>query len=145
MANLKNIKKGDKVILRMFTGAFVEAKVVEMADAKKIGFTNKKGIKMVFDKATGKQISPEPKKPQFANFIEEYDEAAEKEGLAKKNNKSSKKVTPKTEKPAKKTTVKKKAAPVEEPEIEEDEDFEEEEELDEEEYEEDDDEYEEVE
>lgn len=151
MANLKNIKKGDKVILRMFTGAFVEAKVVEMADAKKIGFTNKKGIKMVFDKATGKQITPEPKKPQFANFIEEYDEEAEKEGLAKKNNKSSKKkVTAKTKDKPAKAAAKKKAKPVEEPEIEEDEDFEEnDEELDDEYADEDelddDDEYEEVE
>lgn len=85
MANLKDIKKGDKVILRMFTGAFIEAKVVEMADAKKIGFTNKSGVKMVFDKATGKQIAPEPKNPKYANFIEEYDEEAEAEGLAKKN------------------------------------------------------------
>lgn len=84
MAGLNNVKKGDKVILRMFTGAFVETKEVEMADANRIGFTNKKGIKMTFDKATGKQISPEPKSPKFANFIEEYSEEAEAEGIAKK-------------------------------------------------------------
>ena len=84
MANLNNIKKGDKVILRMFTGAFVETKVVEMADANRIGFTNKKGIKMTFDKSTGKQISPEPKAAKFANYIEEYSEEAEAEGIAKK-------------------------------------------------------------
>ena len=64
MANLKNIKKGDKVILRLFTGAFVGAKVVEKADAKQIGFTNVKGVKMIFDKATGKQISPKIRKKQ---------------------------------------------------------------------------------
>ena len=106
MANLKSIKKGDKVLLRMFTGAFVDVKVVEMADAKKIGFTNKKGIKMVFSRETGKQIIPEPKQPKFANFIEPYDadvEAAER----------AKKCAPKAPKPAKKQkSVKSKATEV---------------------------------
>ena len=109
MADLKSIKKGDKVILRMFTGAFVEAKVVEMADAKKIGFTNKKGIKMVFDKKTGKQISPEPKSEKFANFLTEYDEQVEAEALAKKNGGKKAEEPKATEKPAAK--AKKKAAP----------------------------------
>lgn len=107
MANLKSIKKGDKVILRMFTGAFVEAKEVEMADAKKIGFTNKKGIKMVFDKETGKQIAPEPKNPKFANFIDDYDEKVEAEGLAKRAAKSKKTEEPKVETPKKKAAPKK--------------------------------------
>lgn len=84
MAELKGIKKGDKVLLRMFTGAFVETKVVEMADAKKIGFTNKSGVKMVFDKKTGKQVSPEPKAEKFANYIDPYDEGVEAEELKKK-------------------------------------------------------------
>ena len=84
MANLKSIKKGDKVILRMFTGAYVEAKEVEKADAKSLSFTNKKGIEMKFDKATGKQISPEPKKPVYANYVEEWTQEAEDEGKAKK-------------------------------------------------------------
>lgn len=128
MANLKSIKKGDKVMLRMFTGAFVEAKVVEMADAKKIGFTNKNGVKMIFDKETGKQITPEPKKPQFANYLEEYDADVEAEELAKKKNKPAKKkeekpTSEKPEKPAKKSS-KKKAKPVEE-EPEDDDEFEE--------------------
>ncbi len=104
MANLKNIKKGDKVILRMFTGAFVEAKTVEMADAKKIGFTNKKGIKMVFDKATGKQIAPEPKNEKFANYLDDYDADVEAEALAKRNKKAAEPEKPaKAEKPAKKS------------------------------------------
>ena len=94
MANLKNIKKGDKVILRLFTGAFVEAKVVEMADAKKIGFTNKAGVKMVFDKATGKQITPEPKNARFANYLDDWDEKTEKEEAAKKLKKKEQKSAP---------------------------------------------------
>ena len=84
MAELKGIKKGDKVLLRMFTGAFVETKVVEMADAKKIGFTTKSGVKMVFDKKTGKQVSPEPKAEKFANYIDPYDKGVEAEELKKK-------------------------------------------------------------
>ena len=135
MAELKSIKKGDKVLLRMFTGAFVEAKTVEMADAKKIGFTNKAGVKMVFDKATGKQILPEPKKPQFANFLTEYDEDVEAEALAKKNKpKKSKAATPKkAAKPAPKKSSKKPVEVEEEEEYEDDEDFEEEEDEEEEE------------
>lgn len=117
MANLKNIKKGDKVILRMFTGAFVEAKEVEMADAKRVGFTNKKGIKMVFDKATGKQVQPEPKSEKFANYIEEYDADVEKAEIEKKASKAKKSATAtaKAEKPAKaaKKSTSKKAKEVE--------------------------------
>lgn len=131
MADLKGIKKGDKVILRMFTGAFVEAKVVEMADAKKIGFTNKKGIKMVFDKNTGKQVSPEPKNEKYANFITEYDEQLEAEALMKKNGgkkaeapKPAKKAAEKpADEPKKKATKSKKKADPEP--AAEDEDFEE--------------------
>lgn len=97
MAELKSIKKGDKVMLRMFTGAFVEAKEVEMADAKKIGFTNKKGVKMVFDRKTGKQISPEPKSEKFANFIEVYDAKVEAEELDKKKKAAEKSSQKRTE------------------------------------------------
>ena len=121
MADLKSIKKGDKVILRMFTGALVEAKTVEMADAKKIGFTNKKGIKMVFDKKTGKQVSPEPKNEKYANYITEYDEQVEAEALMKKNGgkkpAAPKATAKKAEKPApKKATKSKKKAADPEPE-----------------------------
>lgn len=86
-ANLKKLKKGDKVNLFMFTGAFVESKVIEMADAKKIGFTNKKGIKMTFDKETGKQIDPKPKKETYANYIDVYDAKVEAAAEAKRANK----------------------------------------------------------
>ena len=123
MANLKNIKKGDKVILRLFTGAFVGAKVVEKADAKQIGFTNVKGVKMIFDKATGKQISPEPKKPQFASYLDLYDEKVEKEEAAKKVRKPKEdKKKAKVTAPAKKTSSKPKTKKVV---IEDDDEFEE--------------------
>lgn len=84
MASLKKIKKGDKVILHLFTGAYVGTRTVEMADETKIGFTNKDGKKMIFDKATGKQKKPEPRKDQYASFITPYDPKVEAEGIAKK-------------------------------------------------------------
>lgn len=105
MANLKSIKKGDKVLLRMFTGAFVDAKVVEMADAKRIGITNNSGVKMVFNRETGKQMTPEPKQPKFANFIEPYDADVEAAERAKKH-------APKAAKPKKQKSVKSEATEV---------------------------------
>lgn len=124
MANLTSIKKGDKVLLRMFTGAFVEAKEVEKADKNTISFTNKKGVVMTFSKKTGKQIEPEPKSEKFANYIEEYDADVETEELKKKKNKA----TPKKKKASKKSVkevevVKSKV--IDEPEDDEDDDYEE--------------------
>lgn len=114
MANLKSLKKGDKVILRMFTGAFVSAKTVEMADEKRIGLTNSSGKKMTFSKESGKQISPAPKSDRFASYVEVYDPEVEAEEKAKKNK-------PHTKKGEKKQPVSKKAKPVSK----EDDDFEE--------------------
>jgi len=119
MANLKSIKKGDKVILRMFTGAFVDAKVVEMADAKRIGVTNNSGVKMVFSRETGKQITPEPKQPKFANFIDPYDADVEAAERAKKH------APRKTSKPKKQKSVKSQATEVDPDAIGEDDGFEE--------------------
>ena len=121
MANLKSIKKGDKVILRMFTGAYVDTKTVEMADAKKIGFNAKNGTKMVFSKETGKQVSPEPKNDKYANYLDEYDAVVEAEEAVKKNKPKTKKAD-KTKATAAKKSTKSKAEPEE---VEDDDDFEE--------------------
>lgn len=86
MANLDTIKKGDKIILRMFTGAFVGAKTVAMADDTKIGIISSGGVKMIFSKATGKQLKPQPKNEKFANYVEAYDADVEATELAKKAN-----------------------------------------------------------
>lgn len=102
---IKDIKKGDKVILRLFTGAFSGVKEVEKADASNIYLTTGKGPSK-FSKKTGKMIEPAPKSERFASYIEEYDEKIAKAEMDKKAKATSKK------KPAKK--VAKKAKPVDE-------------------------------
>lgn len=131
MANLKNIKKGDKVIMRLFTGAFSGVKVVEKADANFIYFTTGKGMSK-FSRKTGKMIDPAPKTEAYANYIEEYDADVEAEEVAKKENarvaRAEKLAAKKAEEKAAKKAAKKKKKP--EPEEEEqDEDEEEEEEA----------------
>lgn len=131
MANLKNIKKGDKVIMRLFTGAFSGVKVVEKADANFIYFTTGKGMSK-FSRKTGKMIDPAPKTEAYANYIEEYDADVEAEEVAKKENarvaRAEKLAAKKAEEKAAKKAAKKKKKP--EPE-EEEEELEEEEEQDE--------------
>lgn len=83
MANLKNIKKGDKVIMRLFTGAFSGVKEVEKADKDFIYFTTGKGMSK-FSRKTGKMVEPAPKTEAYANYIEEYDADVEAEEVAKK-------------------------------------------------------------
>lgn len=123
MANLKNIKKGDKVIMRLFTGAYSGAKEVENADKDFIYFTTGKGLSK-FSRKTGKMVEPAPKTEAYANYIEEYDADVEAEEVAKKEEarkRRSEKL--KKEKAAAKAASKKakKKAEPEEEEIEEDE------------------------
>ena len=89
MANLKNIKKGDKVIMRLFTGAFSGVKEVEKADKDFIYFTTGKGMSK-FSRKTGKMVEPAPKTEAYANYIEEYDADVEAEEAAKLAKKSKK-------------------------------------------------------
>ena len=129
MANLKNIKKDDKVIMRLFTGAFSGAKVVEKADKDFIYFTTGKGMSK-FSRKTGKMVDPAPKNETYANYIEEYDEDVEAEEIAKKEKarqERAKKLA--KEKAAAKAEKKKKKSKPEPEEIDEDEDEEEEEEA----------------
>ena len=67
------MKKGDKVILHLFTG--LATKVTEITATSKTTITikNAKGEDLVFDKKTLKQIDPAPKKPCYANYITEDD------------------------------------------------------------------------
>lgn len=67
------MKKGDKVILHLFTG--LATKVTEIVAISKTTITihNTKGEELVFDKKTMKQIDPAPKKPCYANYITEDD------------------------------------------------------------------------
>lgn len=110
-----NIKKGDKVILKGFTGIKLGVFEVVSATKKTVTITKKTGDEMVFDKATGKQINVEEGKEKYANSIMEDDGSY---------------VAPATRGASKKKAVKKpasKKATVEEPEDDEEEDEEEDE------------------
>lgn len=108
MANLKNVKKGDKVIMRLFTGAFSGVKEVEKADKDFIYFTTGKGMSK-FSRKTGKMLEPAPKNETYANYIEEYDAGVEAEEVAKKE--KARKEKAKTTKQKASTKKVKKAEP----------------------------------
>ncbi len=109
-----DIKKGDKVILKGFTGIKLGVFEVVSATKKTVTITKKTGDEMIFDKATGKQINVEEGKEKYANSIMEDDGSY---------------VAPATRGASKKKEAKKpvKKAKVEEPEDEEEDDEEEDE------------------
>lgn len=113
-----NSKKGDKVILKGFTGIKLGVFEVVSATKKTVTINKRNGDELIFDRKTGKQTNVEEGKEKYANSIIEDDGsyvAPATKGAAKK-----KAVAPK--KPA-------KPAPVEDDEDDEDEDEEEEEEA----------------
>ena len=63
------MKKGDKVILCMFTGLKAGIKEIVKADKKTVVILDNKGKELVFDAKTLKQISPAPKAERWANYI----------------------------------------------------------------------------
>lgn len=109
-----DIKKGNKVILKGFTGIKLGVFEVVSVTKKTVTINKRNGDEMVFDKATGKQINVEEGKEKYANSIMEDDGSY---------------VAPSTRSASKKKAAKKpvKKAKVEEPE--EDEEDEEEEET----------------
>ena len=135
------MKKGDKVIVKGFTGIKLGVFSVESTTKKTITVLKKNGDEMIFDRKTGKQVNVEEGKEKYANSIMEDDgsyvapstKAAAKKKAAKKAAAKSKAVedededeeeTPKTKKSSKKPA--KKSAPVEDDEDDdEDDDFEE--------------------
>ena len=103
------LKKGEKVILKGFTGIKLGVFEVTAVTKKTITINKKNGDEMVFDKKTGKQINVEEGKERYANSIMEDDGSY---------------VAPSTKSASKKKAVKKpasKKAVVEEPEEDEDE------------------------
>lgn len=99
-----DIKKGDKVILKGFTGIKLGVFEVVAATKKTATINKRNGDEMVFDKATGKQINVEEGKEKYASSIMEDDGSY---------------VAPATRGASKKKAVKKpasKKAAVEEPE-----------------------------
>lgn len=113
--SLANLKKGDTVILHMFTGIAVGVKEVLAADKTTVTLETRIG-KAKFSRKTGKQVEPKAKQERFANYITEDDGSYEPTGAQAK---TSKKKSKKNE--DKKSKTKAKAAEVEEDEDEEDE------------------------
>lgn len=70
--SLANIKKGDTVILHMFTGIAVGVKEVVAADKATITVETAKG-KTKFSRKTSKQIEPEVSNERYANYLTEDD------------------------------------------------------------------------
>lgn len=66
--NLSNVKKGDKVILYLFTGLACSVKEVLKADKNTITIETNRGLS-VFSRKTGKMIEPEVKSERFASYI----------------------------------------------------------------------------
>lgn len=140
-----DIKKGDKVILKGFTGIKLGVFEIVAATKKTVTINKRNGDEMVFDKATGKQINVEEGKEKYASSIMEDDgsyvapatRGASKKKAAKKPAKKAKVEEPEedeedeeeapapkksTKKPAKAAKKSKKPVEVEDEEDEEDED-----------------------
>ena len=140
------MKKGDKVIVKGFTGIKLGVFHVESTTKKTITVLKKNGDEMIFDRKTGKQVNVEEGKEKYANSIMEDDgsyvapstKSAAKKKAAKKAAAKSKAVeeddededededeeeTPKAKKSSKKPA--KKSAPVEDDEDDDEEDDEE--------------------
>lgn len=76
MANNVSIakaKKGDTVMLCMFTGMRVGPKEIVSCDKETVTINRNHKGEVTFDRKTGKQISPMPKAEKFASFITEDD------------------------------------------------------------------------
>lgn len=109
------LKKGDKVILKGFTGIKLGVFEIAAATKKTVTVMKKNGDEMIFDRKTGRQVNVEEGKEKYANSIMEDDGsfvAPSTRGASRK--KAAKKAAP-------------KAAPVEDDEDEEVEEDEEEE------------------
>lgn len=110
------LKKGDKVILKGFTGIKLGVFEITSVTKKTVTIVKRNGDEMIFDRKTGRQVNVEEGKEKYANSIMEDDGSF---------------VAPSTKGASRKKAAKKapaKPAPVEEDEEEEDEADEDEEE-----------------
>lgn len=67
------LKKGDKVILKGFTGIKLGVFEISAATKKTVTVTKKNGDEMIFDRKTGRQVNVEEGKEKYANSIIEDD------------------------------------------------------------------------
>lgn len=71
--SLKNIKKGDSVIVKGFTGIKLGVFTVAKATEKTITVEKKDGSLLIFSKKDGKQTNVEEGKEKYANSVMEDD------------------------------------------------------------------------
>lgn len=91
------LKKGDKVILKGFTGIKLAVFEIASATKKTVTIVKKNGDEMVFDRKTGRQINVEEGKEKYANSIMEDDGsfvAPSTRGAARKATKKAPKAKP---------------------------------------------------
>lgn len=105
--SLKDVKKGDTVIMCGFTGIKLGVFTVDKTSEKSITVIKKDGTPLVFSRKSGKQTNTEEGKEKYANTIIEDDGSY----VAPKRKKKSKKTEKKTEK---KKSKKKAAEEIEE-------------------------------
>ena len=67
------LKKGDKVILKGFTGIKLGVFEIAAATKKTVTIIKKNGDEMIFDRKTGRQVNVEEGKEKYANSITEDD------------------------------------------------------------------------
>lgn len=110
-----NAKKGDKIIVKVFTGMKAGVFTVDSADKKTVTVQAKNGKELIFDRKTGRQINTPEGREKYANTAIDDDGsyvAPSTRGAARKK--------------ATKKAAKAKPAPVEDDEDEEEEDEDEE-------------------
>ena len=70
---MTELKKGDKVILKGFTGIKLGVFEIASATKKTVTIIKKNGDEMIFDRKTGRQVNVEEGKERYANTIMEDD------------------------------------------------------------------------
>lgn len=138
------LKKGDKCIVKGFTGIKLGIFTVAAVSKKTVTVLKANGDEMIFDRKTGRQVNVEEGKEKYANTVMEDDGSYVAPNRAKKEAKKTSKKTvkkPKPEpededdddeeeeapvkKPTKKTSKKTAKKPEPEPEEDDEDDFEE--------------------
>ena len=105
--SLKNVKKGDSVIVKGFTGIKLGVFTVAKATEKNITVEKKDGSLMIFSKKDGKQTNVEEGKERYANSVMEDDGSYVQPHRGKKTKKEDQKPAKKS----KKAKAKKKPEP----------------------------------
>ena len=98
--SLKNVKKGDSVIVKGFTGIKLGVFTVAKATEKNITVEKKDGSLMIFSKKDGKQTNVEEGKERYANSVMEDDGSYVQPHRGKKTKKEDKKPAKKAKKQA---------------------------------------------